>query len=102
MSNYNRIVNNKICTNIIAMMHSESEYGVKAQCRISILTKLNMHRIDLESDKRLDDEIRVKIIKKRERDVKTACNRLVRLGQLRSKQCKGTRLYALPCNEAYL
>jgi hypothetical protein len=84
---------------LLVMMHNEANKKPKtvAMCRTNMLTKLREQHKWIEND-----AIRLKVLKREERLIKSACMRLVKLGHLVSKQSKGTRMYALPHNKEYL
>ncbi len=91
---------NRQARRIVAMMHRADRDGCKALNRMAMMDELDILRL---RDDRLDHEMRLKILIKREKRVKSACIRLVRMKQIVSAPCKdGGRMYALPNNKGYL
>lgn len=94
---------NKVARQVIALMHREF-----AQNRTVAMDRGAMRRhIELIGAPIPDDPVlRAKVIEKREEFIKSACNRLVRLGHLASKTVKrkgkAFQMYALPENREYL
>lgn len=89
-----RIATAKMQMKVMRMMRSEdAESNVKAMNRMQMLVNLTTH-----IDRRANDEIRIKRLKKKEEHIKSACIGLVKKGLLVSKR----GMYALPDNVAYL
>jgi hypothetical protein len=94
-----RVKSNAMGRAILALMHRADEVdSCKAMNRMAMLDKL---REGLSTEFR-SDAIRIKVLKRQEKLIKSACMRLVKLGHLVSEQGKGTRMYALPKNRSYL